>query len=89
LQQLLKSDDLQWERIADEVRKNRETYAKSTELGRRRTTFAEAPEISVDLDQAMIEKEAVTVVLSDKGWVRALKGHVDDLESSTSSRATP
>ena len=52
---------------------------KSTELGARRTSFAEAPEIAVDLDQAMIEKEAMTVVLSEKGWIRALKGHVDDL----------
>jgi topoisomerase-4 subunit A len=79
LQQLLKSDDLQWERISDEVRGTRERYAKSTKLGARRTTFAEAPVIDVDLDQAMIEKEPVTIVLSDKGWVRALKGHVDDL----------
>ena len=35
--------------------------------------------VEVDLDAAMIEKEAVTVVLSDKGWIRAMKGHVDDL----------
>jgi topoisomerase IV subunit A len=79
LKQLLKSDELQWEKIASEVKEVRETYAKSTELGRRRTTFADAPEIEVDLDAAMIEKEAVTVVLSDKGWIRALKGHQDDL----------
>jgi len=79
LQQLLKSDDLQWERIADEVRATRERYAKSTPLGRRRTSFAEAPTIDVDLDAALIDKEPITIVLSDKGWVRALKGHVDDL----------
>ncbi|HEY8247360.1 MAG TPA: DNA topoisomerase IV subunit A [Hyphomicrobium sp.] len=79
LNQLLKSDDLQWERIADEVKATRERYSKSTPLGRRRTSFAEAPTIDVDLDQALIEKEPITVVLSDKGWMRALKGHVDDL----------
>jgi topoisomerase IV subunit A len=79
LNQLLKSDDLQWERIADEVRSTRERYAKSTPLGRRRTSFADAPTIDVDLDAALIEKEPITVVLSDKGWMRALKGHVDDL----------
>jgi topoisomerase-4 subunit A len=79
LQQLLKSDDLQWERIADEVRATRERYSKSTPLGRRRTSFAEAPSIDVDLDAALIDKEPITIVLSDKGWVRALKGHVDDL----------
>jgi len=79
LQQLLKSDDLQWERIASEVKDVRERYSKSTPLGRRRTSFADAPVIDVDLDAALIEKEPITVILSDKGWVRALKGHVDDL----------
>jgi len=79
LKQLLKSEDLQWERISEEVKATRERYSKKTELGARRTSFAEAPSIEVDLDQAMIEKEAVTVVLSEKGWIRALKGHVDDL----------
>ena len=79
LKQLLKSDELQWERIAEEVKATRERYSKKTELGARRTSFAEAPEIEVDLDEAMIEKEPVTVVLSDKGWIRALKGHVEDL----------
>jgi topoisomerase-4 subunit A len=79
LQQLLKSDDLQWERIASEVKEVRERYSKSTPLGRRRTSFADAPVIDVDLDAALIEKEPVTIILSDKGWVRALKGHVDDL----------
>ena len=54
--------------------------ASKTELGRRRADFAEAPAIDVDLDQAMIEKEPVTVVLSDKGWIRALKGHQNELE---------
>jgi len=79
LQQLLKSDDLQWERIAAEVKEVRARYSKSTPLGRRRTAFADAPVIDVDLDAALIEKEPITVILSDKGWVRALKGHVDDL----------
>ncbi|MGQ0456536.1 MAG: DNA topoisomerase IV subunit A [Hyphomicrobium sp.] len=79
LKQLLKSDDLQWERITDEVKATRERYSKKTELGRRRTTFADAPEIDADLDAALVEKEPITVVLSEKGWIRALKGHQDDL----------
>jgi len=79
LKQLLKSDELQWGKIAEEVKATRERYAKSTPLGARRTSFAEAPEITVDLDQAMIEKEPITVVLSEKGWIRALKGHMEDL----------
>ena len=79
LKSLLKSDELQWERIADEVKATREAYSKKTALGRRRTSFADAPDIEVDLEQAMIEKEPITVILSEKGWIRAMKGHVDDL----------
>jgi len=79
LKQLLKSDDLQWERISDEVRATRERYSKKTELGRRRTSFADAPEIDVDIEAALVEKEPITVILSDKGWIRALRGHQDDL----------
>jgi topoisomerase IV subunit A len=79
LKSLLKSDDLQWERITEEVKATREAYSKKTELGRRRSTFSEAPAIEVDLEQAMIEKEPITVILSEKGWIRAMKGHMDDL----------
>jgi topoisomerase-4 subunit A len=79
LKSLLKSEDQQWERVADEVKATREAYAKKTALGRRRSSFAEAPAIEVDLDQAMIEKEPITVILSEKGWIRAMKGHMDDV----------
>jgi topoisomerase-4 subunit A len=78
LKNLLKSADQQWEQIANEVRATREAYAKNTELGRRRSTFADAPAIDIDLDQAMIEKEPITVILSEKGWIRAIKGHIED-----------
>ncbi len=79
LVQLLKSDDLQWARITEEVKATRERYSKKTDLGRRRSSFADTPEISVDLEEAMTEKEPITVILSDKGWIRAMKGHMDDL----------
>ena len=79
LKSLLKSDDLQWERITEEVKATRERYSKKTELGRRRTTFADAPTVEADLDEALMEREPVTIILSDKGWVRMLKGHVDDV----------
>ena len=78
IKSLLKSEDQQWERIADEVKATRVAYSKKTELGRRRSSFADAPAIEVDLDQAMIEKEPVTVILSEKGWIRAMRGHMDD-----------
>lgn len=79
LQQLLKSDDLQWQRVAEEIKSTRERYSKKTSLGRRRTTYADAPEIDVDLEASLIEKEPITVLLSDKGWIRTMKGHQDDL----------
>jgi topoisomerase-4 subunit A len=79
LKSLLKSEEEQWERVADEVKATREAYSKKTALGKRRSDFADAPVIEVDLDQAMIEKEPVTVILSEKGWIRAMKGHQDDL----------
>ncbi|MEL6289558.1 MAG: DNA topoisomerase IV subunit A, partial [Pseudomonadota bacterium] len=79
LEGLLASDDLQWERIADEVKETRERFGRTTELGRRRSSFDEAPEIDVDLDTVLIEKEPITFILSEKGWVRALKGHQADL----------
>ena len=79
IKQLLKSEEEQWERVAEEVKATREAYSKKTELGRRRSSFADAPAIEVDLGQAMIEKEPVTVILSEKGWIRAMRGHMDDL----------
>jgi topoisomerase IV subunit A len=79
LKSLLKHEDEQWERIAEEVAATREAYGKKTEIGRRRSSFAAAPAIEIDLEQAMIEKEPITVILSEKGWIRAMKGHLEDL----------
>jgi topoisomerase IV subunit A len=74
----LKSDEQQWNAISEDIKAVKETYSKKTKRGARRTDFAEAPVIEVDLDQAMIEKEPVTIVCSEKGWIRAMKGHVED-----------
>ena len=79
LKQLLKSEDLQWEKVTEEVKATRERFSRKTPLGRRRSTFADAPQVDVDLDAALVEKEAITVIISEKGWVRALRGHPDDL----------
>ncbi len=76
LKSLLASKDKQWKRIGDEIKALKEQFGQKTELGRRRTSFAEAPEgVEVELAEAMIEKEPVTVVLSEKGWIRSIKGH--------------
>ncbi len=76
---LLASEELQWDKIAEEVKATRETYSKKTALGKRRTSFADAPVIDAALEDAMVEKEPITVILSEKGWVRTLKGHPEDL----------
>ncbi|MGD9477025.1 DNA topoisomerase IV subunit A [Shinella sp. G-2] len=79
IEALLASDDKQWQTVAWEIGEVRKKFAKATELGRRRTQFASAPEADVEaIQQAMIEKEPVTVVISEKGWIRALKGHIAD-----------
>ncbi len=78
LKKLLASEKLQWSHIAGEIRDIRKRFGPKTEIGRRRTGFAGAPEVEIDIAAAMIEKEPVTVVLSQKGWIRALRGHLDD-----------
>jgi len=83
---LLASDAKQWQTVAWQVQKARRDFGpeQNPELGRRRTTFAEAPDLDVsDIQTAMIEKEPVTVVVSTKGWLRALKGHLTDLSLLT------
>jgi len=81
LEALLGSDKKQWAVIADQVRGLRDIYSLKTKEGARRTHFEDLPEIDVDLTTAFITKEPVTVVLSNMGWIRAMKGHVDDLSS--------
>ncbi|GLR49777.1 DNA topoisomerase IV subunit A [Shinella yambaruensis] len=79
IEALLASDEKQWQTVAWEIGEVRKKFAKATEIGRRRTQFASAPEADVEaIQQAMIEKEPVTVVISEKGWIRALKGHIAD-----------
>lgn len=76
LLELLASEDMRWERIAEETRETRKKFGQKTALGARRSTFADAPVIDIIPVEAMIEKEPITVICSDKGWVRAMKGHV-------------
>ncbi|MEM6908025.1 MAG: DNA topoisomerase IV subunit A [Pseudomonadota bacterium] len=76
LEKLLASPARQRTRIKQDLAKLRKDYAEDTALGARRTTIAEAaPAVEFSMD-AMIEKEPVTVILSQKGWIRAAKGHV-------------
>ena len=76
LQELLDSEEMRWDTIAGEIKEIRRKFGPKTELGARRSTFADAPVIDIIPVEAMIEKEPITVICSDKGWVRAMKGHV-------------
>jgi topoisomerase-4 subunit A len=76
LEKLLDSPARQRTRLKRDLAAMRKDYAEDTPLGRRRTTIAEAaPTVEFSMD-AMIEKEPVTVILSQRGWIRAARGHV-------------
>ena len=75
LQGLLASEEAQWKRVGDELRETRRAFGKGP--GVRRTRFAEAAEVADVPLEAMVEREPVTVVCSQMGWIRAAKGHLD------------
>jgi topoisomerase-4 subunit A len=77
LEDLLDSEDLQWTRIADQLRETRKLFGKDSPGGARRTTFAEAGEVADVPLEAMIDREPITVVCSQMGWIRAMTGHID------------
>jgi topoisomerase IV subunit A len=80
---LIDSPARQKTRLRKDLEKLRDRYGPETVIGKRRTTIEEAaPPLDVPLD-AMIEREPVTVILSAKGWVRAMKGHVDLASAET------
>ena len=84
IEALLSSEAKQWKTVRWEVEKVRDKFSTATELGRRRTGFDAAPERDLgEIHQAMIEKEPVTVIVSEKGWLRAMKGHLADFSTLT------
>ncbi len=82
LEALLASDELRAQKLSEEIKDIQKRFGQKTELGARKTLIAEAPQVVEVPIEAMVEKEPITVVLSKKGWIRALKGHVaiDDVK---------
>ncbi len=77
LQALLGSERLRWDRIAGELEQTRKQFGDG-KLGARRTEIG-APPAAVEVNtEAFVEREPITVILSEKGWVRAVKGGVAD-----------
>ncbi|MGQ4272561.1 DNA topoisomerase IV subunit A [Terrihabitans sp. B22-R8] len=76
---LLGSDARQWSKVKREIAEVRKSFGPETALGKRRSDFAEAPDKPMAaFTEAFIEREPITVIVSEKGWLRALKGHVQD-----------
>jgi topoisomerase-4 subunit A len=77
LQQLIESPARQRTRLKKDLAELRKRYGEETALGARRTSIEEAgPTRDIPLE-AMIEREPITVIMSQRGWIRAMKGHVE------------
>ncbi|MCZ4258393.1 DNA topoisomerase IV subunit A [Sulfitobacter sp. G21635-S1] len=82
LEDLLESEDLQWDSITEQLRATKKQFGKDwiidgVDCGQRRTTFAEAGVVEDVPIEAMIDREPITVVCSEMGWIRAMTGHID------------
>ncbi|WP_069301261.1 DNA topoisomerase IV subunit A [Neptunicoccus sediminis] len=77
LEKLIGSEELQWDRIVEELKETRTRFGKKSAGGQRRTLLEDAPEFEEVPLEAMIEREPITVVCSAMGWIRAMKGHID------------
>jgi topoisomerase-4 subunit A len=77
LRHLLDTPAEQTRRLSANLTALRERYGPETELGRRRTHLTTAPDVRMVPLEAMIEREPLTIIASQKGWVRAMKGHID------------
>ncbi|MFN4311109.1 MAG: DNA topoisomerase IV subunit A [Ferrovibrio sp.] len=78
LKKLLADESLRWQAIAGEIQELKKQFGPKTALGKRRTAIGDAPVISEEVFEVLVEREPITVICSAKGWIRAIKGHVAD-----------
>ena len=77
LDALMADENLRWQKVAEEIKIIKDKFGKKTALGRRRTEFSEVDVDNIDISiEALVEKEPITVILSQKGWIRCMKGYV-------------
>ena len=76
LSALLEDERRRWRVVGQQLGELRRTFGKDTELGRRRTVIGSTPSPVVVPTEALVEREPITVICSEKGWIRALKGHI-------------
>ena len=74
LTDLVGDEARQWQRITSEIRDMKALFTKTDS---RRTDCAKAPDIDIDATEILVEREPITVICSEKGWIRAMKGHLD------------
>ena len=77
LVKLIESPARQKKRLKKDLAALRKSYAEDTELGRRRTSLEEAGQAREISLEAFVEREPVTVIMSKRGWIKAMKGHAD------------
>jgi len=77
---LLADESARWGRIAGQLAEIAKQFGGATPLGKRRTELGEAPSAVVVPIEAFIEREPITIILSEKGWIRAVRGHTDNHE---------
>ncbi|OIQ93129.1 DNA topoisomerase 4 subunit A [mine drainage metagenome] len=77
---LLGDEALRWRTVAGEIAEVKAKFGADDALGRRRTLLGDAPSAVVVPIEAFIEREDITVILSEKGWIRAVKGHAESAE---------
>ena len=78
LEALLQDEPRCWKIIGHEIGNWRKQFGKNTELGRRRTEVGDAPDQFTLPAEAVVEREPITIICSEKGWIRAVKGHLRD-----------
>jgi len=71
---LLNDESLQWQGISGQIKEMKSIFAK---MDKRRTECGSAPEIDFDPNEILVERESITIICSQKGWIRAMKGHLE------------
>ncbi|WP_373281676.1 DNA topoisomerase IV subunit A [Litoreibacter roseus] len=77
LEDVLENEETQWKKISEQLRETRKLFGQAHEYGARRSQFGEATEVADVPLEAMIDREPITIVCSQMGWIRAMTGHID------------
>ena len=79
INEMLASDKMQWKLVGEGLKSTLKVLGPQTAVGKRRSDFEDAPQVDLDAaTEVFVPREPITIILSDKGWIRAAKGRVDD-----------